>query len=109
VRSKIVTGSTARLSVAVSGPGALVISGQGITKVTKRVSKRGTVAVGLRLNLAARRSLATKGRLGAKVTVRFTPRAGRVASTTAQLTFKKARNRATRSSTQMAVNGRVGR
>jgi sugar lactone lactonase YvrE len=105
VRSKVETGSGVRLSVAVSGPGTLVFTGVGIKKVTKRVVKRGTVAIGLRLNATALKSLGKRGRLGVKVSVRFTPRTGSASRTSTQVTFKKVRGRVARA----AVAGRAGR
>lgn len=87
--TKAVVGSAgARVTVRVSGPGLVTVSGPGLLKATKRVSKAGKVTLILRLAPKSEKALRKRGRLNREVTVAFKPSEGRGASTTRSLAFK---------------------
>jgi hypothetical protein len=80
---------TATLAVTVDGAGKLVVSGTGLKKVTKSVSKAGKVTVTLKLTGAAAKKLAKAGKAKVKVTATFTPTAGTAGSATKSLLLKE--------------------
>ncbi|MGH2975866.1 MAG: hypothetical protein ACRDLL_13510 [Solirubrobacterales bacterium] len=85
-------GGTATLSVVVSGPGAVSVSGRGLKRVTARATRAGAVRLKLKLNGAGQKALAhaVNHKLKVKVTIAFTPRGGKKAtSVTRQVTFSQ--------------------
>lgn len=85
--AKTVRGATARLSVKLSGPGRLRVSGAGVVGTTLTAKKAATYRVTLRLSRRARATLRRAGRLSASVTFRFTPSVGAARSARVRMTF----------------------
>jgi hypothetical protein len=67
---------TARLPVTVSGPGVLVLTGQGVTKQKKTPNAAGTVKMLVKPTLKTLRKLQRTGRAKVKITVAYTPTGG---------------------------------
>lgn len=88
VTRAVVRKAGARVTVRVSGPGLVTVSGPGLRKATKRASKAGKVTLVLRLAPKSKKALRKRGRLNREVTVAFKPSEGRGASTTRSLAFK---------------------
>lgn len=85
--AKTVRGATARLSVKLSGPGRLRVSGSGVIGSALTAKKAATYRVTLRLSRHARATLRRTGRLSASVTFRFAPSAGAARSARVKMTF----------------------
>jgi len=77
------------LRVAVSGPGKIVVSGNGAKRTTKKVAKKGTYALKVKPQGKALKTLHQKGKVTVKVRVQFLPQSGSASITTTQLTFKQ--------------------
>lgn len=84
-------GGTLTISVRVSGPGVLSVSGTRLKRFRRRVSKAGRVRLTLRLNASGRKALreSKNGKLRVGVRIAFTPRGGGVATVTKRVTFSR--------------------
>jgi hypothetical protein len=85
----VVGRSSAVLRVTVPAKGRLGITGSGLRRVTKTVRTRGSYRVTVALAPAARRTLARRGRVALRTTVRFTPATGAPSSVRLTLTFAR--------------------
>ena len=103
---KTVHGTSASLKVQVPGKGAIGVSGSGLASASKQASKAGSYTITARLSKAAQRTLARKRKLVVKVTVRFTPAAGKPSSASVSVTFVPA---AARRATVLSSVSRKGR
>jgi len=79
---------TAILTVAVPGPGKLVLEGKGITKRTRKSRRPGTVKLFVKPAKVAKRKLRETGLAKVKVAVTFTPNGGDPKTLSANLTLK---------------------
>lgn len=80
---------TATLSVAVLGPGELVLSGKGLKKAKATATAAGTVKLKLRATGKAKKKLKKKGKAKVRVSVTFTPTGGDPATRTRPVKLKK--------------------
>lgn len=92
----VVTGTVARLRVAVPGPGSLSASGKGLRPASKISFRAGAVTLALRLSGAGRRALARAkdGKLALRVKLAFAPLGEGAPSRAAKtVTFKRGAKR----------------
>jgi hypothetical protein len=82
-------GATKRISVKVIEAGRIRTSGSGLRRRYRTVPKAGTYRVPVKLSKRARRTLARKGHLTVRVTVRFMSATGRRTSTHVRVTFRR--------------------
>jgi len=87
-KAKPAVGSTGALQVKAPGKGKLTITGPGVKKVTKSVSKAGTYTVKVNLTPGAAKDLERSGQAQKTLKVSFKPSQGKASSATAKLTFK---------------------
>jgi hypothetical protein len=85
--SKRARGSVAALSIRVSGPGTVSISGTNLATAKRMAGGKGTYVVKVSLTAKARKALRSKGTVRAKAQVVFAPRGGERVSKTVALTF----------------------
>jgi hypothetical protein len=82
------TGSNGALKIKAPGKGKLTITGPGVKKATKSVSKSGTYTLKVTLTPQARKALEKSGQAQKKLKVTFKPSQGKAQSATVKLTFK---------------------
>jgi hypothetical protein len=87
-KPKTVKGTSALLSVTVSGRGSVAASGSAVKSARRNAAKAGTVRIAVALTKRARATLTAKHVLKVKVRVVYTPKSGKSSSATAALTFK---------------------
>jgi hypothetical protein len=92
-KPKAVRGTSALLSIRLSEPGKLTISGSGLTKAAKTAAKAGTYKIRVSLTPTARRTLQRKHQLSVKTKVVFAPSGGTSSTATVTLTFKAAKTK----------------
>jgi hypothetical protein len=80
---------TAKLIVAVPGPGTLTLTGKGLHRVRRHVAKAGRVALPVRANRGLARRLARRHRARIRATVAFRPDGGTVRRHRVRLTLRK--------------------
>jgi hypothetical protein len=80
---------TATLTITVSSPGSVVLSGAGVKKLTKAAKRAGSVALTVRLTGKAEGKLTKTGKAKVKSKVTFTPTGGIAATKMKTLTLKK--------------------
>jgi hypothetical protein len=78
---------TARLRVAVPGPGRLFLAGPQVKKVSRRIARRGTATLSIRARGRALGTLRAKGRLKATANVIFLPTGSGARTATTQVTL----------------------
>jgi hypothetical protein len=83
-----VVGGVLQVTVTVTGPGRVTVSGSGLQTVKKSYATKGTFTLKASLTVKARRSLKSKHRLKLGVRVGFTPRSGAASSATFVLNAK---------------------
>jgi Tol biopolymer transport system component len=81
-------GSSFTLRVTVAGPGRLRVAGHDVATVDKKVAKRGTYAVTVRLTKKAKAILGRKHKLTVRVRATFTPAKGKPSGTTMSITTR---------------------
>jgi hypothetical protein len=104
--SKVATvrGTSTWIRVKVPGMGTIGVSGSGLTRSSKAVTKAGTYRVMVRLSALARQTLARKHRLSARVSVRFTPAKGKAQTVRVNVSFaSKAKTPTSKRSTRRAT------
>ncbi len=88
---------TARIKVAVPGPGKLSLKGKGVasvrTSVSKAASRRSTATLKVKPTGATKRKLSKKGRAKVKVTVTYTPSGGTARSKSESVRLVKHKRR----------------
>jgi len=87
-KAKPAVGATGVLKVRAPGKGKLTVTGPGVKKAGKSVSKAGTYRVKVTLTPAARKALKKSGHARKKLKVTFKPSQGKASSATVKLTFK---------------------
>jgi hypothetical protein len=90
IKPRPATGSSGALKVKAPGKGKLTVSGAGVKKATKSVSKAGTYTLKVTLTPAARKALNKSGQTQKTLKIAFKPSQGKASSTTVKLTFKAA-------------------
>lgn len=80
-------GSVARLRIRVPAAGRLAISGPGLRRTTRSVSKAGAYTLRVSLTAASKRALGRTGSVDRRATVRLTLADGRGASATARIAY----------------------
>jgi hypothetical protein len=103
-----VRGSSARITVKVTGKGKIRASGRRLSGAVKTASRAGTYAVSVKLSKSAKRALERKHRLTVRIAVRFTPSRGKAQTVRIPVTFRfaPASNRKQR---VLSADGRKGR
>jgi hypothetical protein len=89
--SRTARGTAARIRVRVNEAGALRVTGNGLRRVSRSVSRAGTYTLTVRLTAHGRRTLDRRGRITVRPRVRFAPKQGAAASTRTTLTIKRTR------------------
>jgi hypothetical protein len=87
-KARPAVGTTGVLKVRAPGKGRLTVTGHGVKKAGKSVSKAGTYKVKVTLTPAARKALKKSGHARKKLKVTFRPSQGKASSATVKLTFK---------------------
>jgi hypothetical protein len=85
---KAIRGFTGSLKVTAPGKGLLTVSGSGVRRVARSVSRAGTSTVSVALTTTARKTLRKTRSVTKKVRVTFTPSDGKSQSTTLSVTFR---------------------
>jgi hypothetical protein len=85
---RTIRGFTGSLKVTVPGKGRLTVSGSGVRRFARSVSRAGTSTVSVALTAMARKTLRKTRSVTKKVQVTFTPSDGRSQSTTLSVTFR---------------------
>jgi hypothetical protein len=88
IKPRPATGSAGALKVKAPGKGKLTVSGAGVKKATRSVSKAGTYTVKVTLTPGAAKALQKSGQTQKKLKVTFKPSQGKASSATVKLTFK---------------------
>ncbi|HYJ23267.1 MAG TPA: hypothetical protein VEW07_14745 [Solirubrobacterales bacterium] len=88
IKPRPATGTNGALKVKAPSKGKLTVSGSGIKKATKSVSKAGTYTVKVTLTPQARKALEKSGQAQKKLKVTFKPSQGKASSATVKFTFK---------------------
>jgi Asp-tRNA(Asn)/Glu-tRNA(Gln) amidotransferase A subunit family amidase len=89
-KAKLLPGKgTALLTVHVSGPGKLVLSGAGVKKVTKHPKQAGAVTVTVKATGAKAKTLAKTGKVTVQLKITFTAADGTTVKTTKTVILKK--------------------
>lgn len=88
VTKAVARGTTATVTVKVSGPGKVTARGTGLVKATKRAKKAGSVKLSVRLTAKEKAALKKHGKLKRTVSVAFEPDEGRGASASRAIAFK---------------------
>ncbi len=103
-----IRGSSARITVRVTGKGKIRASGRRLSGAVKTASRAGTYAVSVKLSESARRALKRKQQLTVRVAVRFIPSRGKAQTVRIPVTFRttSASNRKQR---VLSADGRKGR
>lgn len=87
--SRRARGAAVRLRIRVRVAGTLRVTGSGLRRTSRRVTRSGTYTVTARLTVKARRTLARRGKLRVRPRVRWTPRHGASSSARTTLTVKR--------------------
>jgi hypothetical protein len=90
-------GGTANLTVAVPGPGTLVLAGWGIQKVKQAAKGAGNVTLAIKLVGKAKRKLDEAGKAKMRAKLTFTADGGSPLTKTRALTLKEMLGRSTQS------------
>ena len=85
---RTVKGTTIRLRVNVPAAGRVVITGNGLTRLTLRPTTRGTYTMTVHLTKKAKNRLKLKRKLKLTIRVRYVPVAGRTSTVKVKLTVK---------------------
>ncbi len=85
-----VRGTRATVRVRVSRAGQVRVSGVGLRRVTRTVSRAGTYRVTVRLTAHGQRTQRRQGRLATRITARLTPEAGATVQTRRSIRFNAA-------------------
>lgn len=88
VTRAVARGTTATVTVRVSGPGKVTARGTGLVKATKRAKKAGSVKLSVRLAGKDKAALKVRGKVKRTLTVAFEPDEGRGASASRAIAFK---------------------
>ncbi len=111
-----VRGSSARITVKVTGKGKIRASGRRLSGAVKTARAAGTYAVSVKLSKSAKRALERKHRLTVRVAVRFTPSRGKAQTVRIPVTFRSASannrkllSRGARQQRVLSADGRKGR
>ncbi len=88
IKSKQITGKTARLKVLVPSAGTLKASAKGLSHQTMKPGKEKVVSLRLQLTNARSAKLSNGKKLKTKIRLTFTPRGGRTLTKTVKATFK---------------------
>jgi hypothetical protein len=88
IKPRPATGNSGALKVKAPGKGKLTVSGAGVKKASKPVSKAGTYTLKVTLTPAARKALEKSGQTQKTLKVSFKPNQGKASSTTVKFTFK---------------------
>jgi len=85
-------GGAPTISVKVSGPGVISVSGMKVKHFERRVAKAGWVWLTLSLNASGKKALmrSKNGKLRVKIKIAFTPRGGKAVTATKWFTFSRA-------------------
>lgn len=89
--SRTARGTTARVRVRVNDSGTLRVTGNGLRRLNRKVSRAGTYTLTVRLSAHGRRTLDRRGRIKVRPRVRFAPEQGAATSTRTTLTIKRTR------------------
>jgi hypothetical protein len=88
IKPRVATGSNGALKVKAPDKGKLTVSGAGVRKASKSVSKAGTYTLKVTLTPGAAKALQKSGQTQKTLKVAFKPSQGKASSTTVKLTFK---------------------
>lgn len=91
LKSPAVRQGRVTLSVTVPGPGRLSVSGNGVRRITRTVSRAATYRVTAKLTSGAQRVLRRRGRVTLGLRVGFTPTRGASSSASVRFTAKRAK------------------
>jgi hypothetical protein len=80
---------TGTLTITFLEPGAIVVAGKGVRKVTVRAAKGGAVTVPIKAAGKGRRSLEKKGKLKARLKVEYSPVGGDISTQRRTVTLHK--------------------